>query len=315
MTDYTHEIVRIERGATKGSGSPMWKCLTSDGQNVNVFKHALPERNTFELLVQAGYVDLIEMAVGDVQRWRHNYPIKVQLVKDGDWWKLAAVEPRPAYAEADAEFVPDVKLYQERAQRKARRLTNRSVDTLHWDFETTGVEKDDELVAAAIVDNKGRVLFDELMLPNNPQKLLRVGKSGKSASEINGITPDMLMNAKMVEDALVSIAMHLTGRLWCVYNAPFDVGVLERECLSHRHPLIWALGIHDAMQIFAEYVGEWQPKTQNFRIWTLAQAAQMLDIAHAQAHTAKADALATLEIMKAIGMGMPIKSEFGAFAE
>ena len=39
MTEYTHEIIRMERGATKGSGSPMWKCQTVDGQRVNVFKH------------------------------------------------------------------------------------------------------------------------------------------------------------------------------------------------------------------------------------------------------------------------------------
>lgn len=313
MVDYTHEIIRIERGATKGSGSPMYKCQTADGQFVNAFQHERPERNTFELLVQAGYAAFTQMQVGEVQRWTLN-PIKVQLVKDGQWWTLAAVEPRPKFAEADAEFVPDVKLYQERAQRKARRLTNRSVDTLHFDFETTGVEKDDELVAASIVDNKGRVLFDELMLPNNPQKLLRPGKSGKCASEINGITPDMLSNCKLVEDALTELAMHLTGRIWVAYNAPFDVGVLERECLSHDHPLIWALGIHDAMQIFAEYLGDWQPKVQKFRVVTLGEAARMLDIDAGQTHTAKADALTTLEIMKAISKGYPIKSEFGVWA-
>lgn len=314
MSDYTHEIIRIERGMTKGSQSPMYMCQTADGQRVNAFQHDLPERNTFELLVSAGCVELVDMELAEVWHWRE-HPIRARLVKDGQWWKLVAVDARRQGEERDVERMPDVKLYQERAQRLAKRLTNRSVDTLHWDVETTGVEKDDELVAASIVDNKGRVLFDSLMQPKHPEKLLRPGKAGKCAAEVNGITPDMLTNETLVEDAIVELALHLTGRLWVAYNAPFDVGVLERECLSYGHPLIYALGIHDAMQIFAEYRGEWQPKFQKFQVCRLSQAAKLLDIDPDQTHSAKADALTTLEVMKAIGIGMPVKREFGAFAE
>lgn len=310
MSNYTHEIVRIERGETKGSRSPMWKCLTSDGQTVNVFQHTLPERNTFDLLVQAGYADLSEMAVGDVQRWRHNFPIKVQLVKDGDWWKLAAVEPRPKDAHPDAEWKPDVQMYQNRAELLARLLTNKRYESRYFDFESTGVESDDEMVAASVIHANGLILFDEMLMPRDPSKLLRPGKYGKTASEVNGITPDKLASCQLTEDALTTLAMILSGRVWIAYNAPFDVGLLERECLRYGHPLIYSLGIHDAMQIFAEYLGEWQPNTQKFKTVTLSRAAQLLDIDPGQTHTAKSDALTTLEIMRAMAAGKLINNQF-----
>lgn len=306
MSEYTHEIFRIERGVTKGSGSPMWKCQTRDGQTVNIFQHQLAERNTFELMVQAGYAAFSELEPGEVQYWR-NHPIQVELVKDGQWWKLAAVEPRPKLAESDEELAPDVDSYRDRAQRLSNLLTTRLYEWRYWDTEMTGLQEDDEMVAASVVNVRGNILFDELICPRNPQKLLRPGKSGKTASDVNGITPDTLLDAMLTEDALVDLAGCLTGRVWVAYNAPFDVAALERECLRYNHPLIYALGIHDAMQIFAEYLGDWQPKYRSFRTVTLSEAARLLDLDPGQSHAACDDAMTTLEIIRAIADGKPIK--------
>lgn len=309
MTDYTHQIVRIERSVTKGSSSPMWKCLTADGQTVNVFRHALPERDTFDLLVQAGYGDLIQMHLGDVQRWRHNYPIAVRLVKDGSWWKLAAVEPRPvqAHPDADQDSIPNPALYHSRAQRLCNDLLLLPSFWRSLDFETTGLLEDDEMVSVSVVSGYGEALFDTLVCPAHPEKLLRPGKYGKCASDINGITPEAVSGAMMTADALADLTEYLSGQIWVAYNAPFDVGVLERECLAYGHPLIFALGIHDAMRIFADYRGEWDPKEQQFKTVTLSKAARMLDIDPGLLHTARADALTTYELIKAMAAGKPIK--------
>jgi DNA polymerase-3 subunit epsilon len=314
MSNYTHEIVRIERGTTKGSSSPMWRCTTQDGQTVNVFKHALPERNTFELMLQAGYAAFSQMETGEVQRWK-TYPIKVQLVKDGDWWKLAAVEPRPVHAEADVDYVPDVALYKNRAQRTAILLMLEREGIQYIDTERTGLNDDDEIVAMSMIRPGGAVGFDSLIRPHHPEKLLRPGKNGKTASEVNGITPDMLTDAMPIINALDEFAAHLNGAVIVAYNAPFDMRAIEMDCVANHHTLIVPFAVHDAMQIVAEYIGDWQPKTQNFKPVTLSKAAHLLDLDPGQTHTAKADALATLEIMKAIAAGKPIKSEFGAFAE
>lgn len=305
MGDYTHEIIRIERGQTKGSGSPMYKCLTGDNQQVNIFQHELPERNTFELMVQAGYAAFTLLELGEVQYWRE-HPIRVELVKDGSWWKLAAVEPRPKLAEADQEVMPNIALFHDRAQCVCDLLADRNYEWRYWDSEMTGLQADDEMVAASVVNTRGNTLFDELICPPNPQKLLRPGKYGKTASDVNGITPDALTDAMPIAEALFELSIHLSSRVWVAYNAPFDVAALERECLRHEHPLIYALGIHDAMQIFAEYLGDWQPKYRSFRTVTLSEAARLLDLDPGQSHTAKADALTTLEIVRAIAVGKPI---------
>lgn len=305
--DYTHEINRIERGKTKGSGSPMWRCKTVDGQSVNVFQHSNPARDTYNLMFNAGYADIMIMEEGEVRNWTQ-HPIKVVLVKDGEWWKLDDVEPRAAGAEPDAVVMPDVAAYRDRAQRHAKMLVDKRWQVSFFDTESTGLQDDDEMVSAAVITAKGLVLYNELLLPQHPEKLWRPGKNMQCAAEVNGITPEQLTNCAMVEDALVSLAMILTGRVWVAYNASFDVGLLERECLRYKHPLIYSLGIHDAMKLVSEYVGEWNPTRNQFQYFSLGAAASMLDVEVEMAHSACADAKTTLELLRAIANGAPVKS-------
>lgn len=312
--DYTHEIIRIERGATKGSGSPMWRCVTSDAQTVNVFQHENPERDTFGLLLMAGYAGFVELELGEVQYWR-NYPIKVALVKEGQWWKLAAVEPRPKDAEADADQAINLELYKNRAMRLAKQLLLPLEGIRYIDCERTGVERDDEMVAMAIVDVEGSVRYNEMIRPPHPEKLLRVGKSGKSASEVNGITPDTLLKDSVsTAMALDAIEVHLNGSVVVAYNASFDMKALEADCLMLNRPFIVPFAVHDAMGIASEYFGQWQPKYQNFRNVTLSEAARMLGINAGQSHTAVDDAMTTLFLMMAIAEGRQPKDVFGVWA-
>lgn len=303
--DYTHEIVRIERGATKNSGSPMYKCTTGDGQVVNVFQHELPERNTFDLMLQAGYARFSLMALGDVQRWTA-HPIRVQLIKDGAWWKLAAVEPRAKDAEADADALPDVEFCRDRAQRLANMLLRPSYGIRYWDCERTGLNDDDELVSVAVVDMLGEVKFATLIRCAHPDKLLRPGKYGKTASDVNGLTPDMLTRGLPPVEALDRLAMHLNGASWVGYNIDFDVKALDADCAAYHLPFIVPFSTHDVMSIFAEYLGDWKPTQQRFRRVSLGEAARLLGIDPGEQHTASADALTTLALVKAMAEGQPV---------
>lgn len=314
--DYAHEIIKIERTAAK-SGSPMWRCRTSDDQSVNVFQHDNPERNTVALIVGAGYATISNMGIGEVQRW-NTYPIRVQLVKDGEWWKLAAVEPRPAQAEQDATVKIDPTPYRERAVRQAQDLIMRHNLVNIIDTESTGLQMDDELVAMAIVSSKGRVVFNELMQPANPDKLLRMGKGGMKASDVNGITPDMLDGKRLVEDGLMAINMYLAGRILVAYNTSFDVGLLERECMRYGHPLPNPLAVVDVAQIASEFVGVWQPQWSSFKRYKLSEVVEYLDVeveGH-EPHTALGDALTTLEVLRTISENPTMKRDkWGAWAE
>jgi len=299
--NYTHEIVRIEFGLTAGSGSPMWRCSTRDGQKVNVFKHANPDRDTAHLMDDAGYHELMSMAVGQVQNWTL-HPINVALVSDGKWWTLEAVEPRPAQAEQDATVKIDPTPYRERAVRQAQDLIMRHNLVNIIDTESTGLQMDDELVAMAIVSSKGRVVFNELMQPANPDKLLRMGKGGMKASDVNGITPDMPDGKRLVEDGLMAINMYLAGRILVAYNTSFDVGLLERECMRYGHPLPNPLAVVDVAQIASEFAGVWQPQWSSFKRYKLSEVVEYLDVeveGH-EPHTALGDALTTLEVLRTI---------------
>lgn len=102
MTVFTHEIVRMERGATKNSGSPMWRCQTKDGQKVNVFQHSDPAKDNTELFRTAGYFGYMEsLRVGEAVEWSQS-PIWVVMEKDGDWWAVTDVGTKPHDAERKA---------------------------------------------------------------------------------------------------------------------------------------------------------------------------------------------------------------------
>lgn len=96
-------IVEVQRGITKNSGSPMWRCTTSDYEKVNVFKHTDPDKNSFELFREAGYeLPFIALETpGETDLWKQ-YPIEVEMRKVGPWWEVVKVTPRPIGA------VPDV---------------------------------------------------------------------------------------------------------------------------------------------------------------------------------------------------------------
>jgi DNA polymerase-3 subunit epsilon len=296
--NYTHEIVRMERGETSGSKSPMWRCTTKDGQRVNAFQHLDPKKDSSGLFIEAGYFDLMSgLKVGEALEWT-NHPIQVALVSDGKWFEIKAVARKPEDAEPDVLWQPDLKAYRQRAQRMALQIVNHAVRIL--DVETTGLRTDDELIAISIFDEMSNVMMDTYVKPAHPEKLLRKQKDGQSAADITGITPDMLENTRCFKDIWDDLHGALDGAHWCAYNAGFDVGVLDRECSNAGRPLLTNAGVFDAAIIAAEYLGNWNPKRQWFEMLKLGEAASRLGVHIEVQHQAGSDAKATYDILKAI---------------
>ena len=67
-------------------------------------------------------------------------------------------------------------------------------DYVVLDTETTGLDEDAEIVEIAIVDSTGKVLLDTLVKPSKPLPVYC------EASEIHGITNEMLVNAPNWQD-------------------------------------------------------------------------------------------------------------------
>lgn len=300
MNTYTHEIVRMERGETSGSKSPMWRCQTADGQKVNVFQHSDPKKDGSKLFIEAGYFDLMDgLKVGEALEWSA-YPVQVELERtpDGKWWEIVTVAPKPDGAEPDVLWQPDLTEYRKRAVRQANEIVNHAVRI--FDVETTGLRPDDEIISISILDEASDVKYDTLIQPCKPEKLLRKQKDGLCAAEITGITPESLEYELPFRNHWMNIHKALDGCHWCAYNAGFDVAALDRACSNEGLPLLTNAGVFDAAIIAAEYLGNWNPKRQWFEMKKLAEAATELGIMLDAPHQAGADARATYDILKAI---------------
>lgn len=308
MIEYTHQIVRMERGVTKGSGSPMWYCLTKDGERVNVFSHANPERDNTIYFREAGYFEAMDaLKEKEVLEWSE-YPIDVAMRKtpDGKWWTITAVAPRPEGAEPDARWQPDIRLYRARARQMAKWLVENPICIV--DVEMTGLGLDDEITAIAILSTRTGECYESLISPRQPEKLLRPQKGGQTAADVTGLMPEMLDDAPEFEEAYPFIAAILSWATWCAYNAPFDVGALDRECSNQGLSLLTNAGVFDAAQIAAEYLGNWNEKAGRFDMVKLAEAATQLGIQIDVSHAAGADARTTYAMLKAIAddvLGQP----------
>ncbi|MBI5671290.1 MAG: 3'-5' exonuclease [Chloroflexi bacterium] len=300
MTTITAKIVSLQAGLTKNSQSPMWRCTTDTGERVNVFKHSDPDKNSFGLFEAAGYgTALLSMVNGQVMTWK-NTPIEVTMTKDGQWWQVIAVSPRPDDCQPDPVEAPDRELYRAKAVKWASACFG---DTrfIILDTETTGLNDDDEIVSIAVIDWVGETLIDTLIRPTDCDKLLRINpKKGVSASEINGITPEMLTSAPTFPEVYQLLSNVMDGAIWAGFNIQFDATLLERDCIRHGLVPLINIGLNDVAALFAQFYGEWNPMYRNFTLKSLSFAAEHLGIEAPNAHNGLADCLTTLAVLEKI---------------
>lgn len=291
----SHRIVRLTRGSTRNSGSPMWRCETDDGQRVNIFKHADPVKNTFALFEAAGYAPALDAMIdGEERTWRQR-PIFVTLAKDGQWWNVIAVLPA-VDPEPDPPARPEHRPYRNRAIAQAYALTGLATAAIvYWDTETTGTGPDDEIIAFGAVNQFGETLFSTLIQPVNMDRV-------SVAGHVHGLTPDKLRDAPFFPEVFPAINRLLTQSLWVIYNAEFDVRLLEQDCLRHGLPLLVPVGVTCAMQLFAEYHGEWNFQHRHWQPKKLEFAAAQFMIGQPVAHDALADARTTHALLEKIAI-------------
>lgn len=85
------KIVKVIRTETKGSKSPMWRMMSADGTFVNVFRHAIAERNSFAHFERSGHAEYLwSMGVGEIELWETT-PIEAEIEKEGEWWAVKSV--------------------------------------------------------------------------------------------------------------------------------------------------------------------------------------------------------------------------------
>lgn len=150
------------------------------------------------------------------------------------------------------------------------------------DTETTGL--DGYVVQIAVIDSQGSVLLDSLVQPD--------AEIEEGAAQIHGITPALVATAPRFAEISPRLHEVLKGRDVCVYNMPFDRGVLlrERERMGDKpgvKVLLYGARWHDVMIPYATYVGEPGPY-EEYR-WQRLPGGD---------HTALGDCQATLAVLQ-----------------
>ncbi|AXE25608.1 3'-5' exonuclease [Streptomyces globosus] len=173
-----------------------------------------------------------------------------------------------------------------------------------FDTETTGVDVErDRIVSAALVVQEcagGRVRQTRwLVNPGIPVP--------REATEVHGLTDDHLQHhgrwpAPVMEEIARALAeQQVAGRPVVVMNAPFDLTLLDRELRRHRASSLARYLDNRPLTVLDPRVLDKHLDRYRKGRRTLADLCAHYGIELEGAHDAAADALASLEVVRAVG--------------
>jgi DNA polymerase III subunit epsilon len=152
------------------------------------------------------------------------------------------------------------------------------------DTETTGLDETAQACQIAVVDHDGTVLMDTLVRPT-----VRIPNT---AIAIHGITNAMVQMAPAFSDLHGELFRVLHGRLVIVYNAAFDLRILNQSATAAGCPATFStMGMVCAMLLYADYRGEYSEFHQGNRWFKLeiACALEHVPTTGIRAHQAVGD--------------------------
>ena len=154
---------------------------------------------------------------------------------------------------------------------------------VYLDTETTGIDKNSEIIEICLIDHEDNVLFQSLVKPSIPVP--------NDVTRIHGITNEMLQGAPSWMRVLPRVQEHLLGRYVGVYNADFDIRMIQQT--NFRYGLTWNFDNFSRffciMKLFAQYYGEWDRNRGSYRWQSLDFAGKYCRVPIANSHRALDD--------------------------
>lgn len=166
-----------------------------------------------------------------------------------------------------------------------------ALNPIFLDTETTGTGPNDLIIEVGIVDVDGNTLFESLVNPGMPIP--------PESSAVNEITDAMVADQPTWGQIWPEIEAVLRNRAIGIYNAEFDMRLLQQSCVAAGVP--WTIQNNQAfcvMRLFAAWYGEWNARNTGFRLQKLAFAGPFCGIDLPNSHHAVDDARLTAALLK-----------------
>jgi DNA polymerase III epsilon subunit-like protein len=183
---------------------------------------------------------------------------------------------------------------QTRSQEMARTLIAQK--PVYIDTETTGLEKDDEVVEISIIDSDGTRLFSSLVKPSRPIPA--------AAQQIHHISDKEVASAPAWPILWPRIRSFLYSRPVAAYNAPFDYRMMQQSHARYRLPWRDNLNMVDVLPIYSDYRAVWDPTRRSMKYFKLEEAGAYFHIPLLNEHRSEADALLVRALLHSIA-GLP----------
>ncbi len=153
---------------------------------------------------------------------------------------------------------------------------------VYLDTETTGLDNQAEIADIAIVDNDGTELVNTLVRPTRPIPV--------EATWIHGIKNEDVVDAPTFADILPNLILHFEY-LTVIYNRNYDVRLMAQSAKANKIDWLPLTNTVCAMELYAQFHGDWNEYHQSYRWQKQAVAARQLGIEiPADLHRAAADA-------------------------
>jgi len=167
-------------------------------------------------------------------------------------------------------------------------------DILVLDTETTGLGDDAEIIEIGIINGSGEAVMNTLVKPTI--------SIPKEATAIHGITDNDLLNAPVFADVVEELEGLIQGKILLIFNADYDLRLLRQTARKSKVQInLEPAEVRCVMLEYARFFGEWNPKYENWKWQSLANAARRTGYVPAEGmltHRAIADCVAALNVYR-----------------
>ena len=181
-----------------------------------------------------------------------------------------------------------------KSRQAAMNLAEKAIESkpVYLDTETTGLEREDEIVEISLVDFDGSELFASLVKPSRPIPA--------DVQRIHGISNEMVAASPAWPIVWARLRNLLFGRTIAAYNSPFDLRMMQQSHARYRLPWRENFTFVDVLPIYSDYRGVWDPIKRSMKYFKLEEAGRFFNISLPNAHRSTADALLTRAVLHCI---------------